>query len=168
MAQASCATRCGTIAWVCERGSADGGYRSDLFRPVDVRESAEKDYDRRLHAVCNVNWSAKNQARMHAVTGDAPYASAAVLAAHWVEMATCVAVTVRDGELRLIAPHGIGDLVGLIVRRSPAFTPGHRRLARARGEQAMAGEVAAPASSGLVRPAAAVAPPEICGPPRRV
>lgn len=92
------------------------------FDPLDVRESTEKDYDRRLRAVCDVNWSTKNQARMHTVTGDAPYASAADGLAHWVETATCVAVTVReDGELRLIAPHGIGDLVGLIVRRSPMF-----------------------------------------------
>jgi uncharacterized protein len=92
------------------------------FDPADVRESTEKDYDRRLRAVCDVNWSAKNQARMHAVTGDAPYTSASDGLAHWVETATCVAVTLRDGELRLIAPHGIGDLVGLIVRRSPMFT----------------------------------------------
>jgi hypothetical protein len=92
------------------------------FDPGDVRESTEKAYDRRLRAVCDVNWSAKNQARMHAVTGDAPYASAADGLAHWVESATCVAVTLQGGAPRLIAPHGIGDLVGLIVRRSPAFT----------------------------------------------
>ncbi len=92
------------------------------FDPADVRESTEKEYDRRLRAVCDVNWSAKNQARMHEVTGDAPYSSAEDGLAHWVEQATCVAVTLRGGELRLIAPYGIGDLVGLIVRPSPGFT----------------------------------------------
>ena len=92
------------------------------FDPADARESTEKEYDRRLRAVCDVNWSAKNQARMHEVTGDAPYISAEDGLAHWVERATCVAVTLRGGELQLIAPYGIGDLVGLIVRRSPGFT----------------------------------------------
>ncbi len=92
------------------------------FEPADVRESTEKDYDRQLRAACDVNWSAKNQARMHEVTGDEPYTSAADGLAHWVETATCVAVALQGGALRLIAPHGIGDLDQLIVRRSPAFT----------------------------------------------
>lgn len=92
------------------------------FDPADLCESTEKEYDRRLRTACDVNWSAKNQARMHEVTGDAPYTSAADGLAHWVESATCVAVTLQDGALRLVAPHGTGDLVGLIVRRSPAFT----------------------------------------------
>jgi uncharacterized protein len=91
------------------------------FDPADVCESTEKEHDRRLRAVCDVNWSTKNQARMHEVTGDAPYKSAADGLAHWVESATCVAVTLQGGELRLIAPYGIGDLVGLIVRPSPGF-----------------------------------------------
>jgi hypothetical protein len=91
------------------------------FDPADLRESTEKDYDRQLRAACDVNWSAKNQARMHEVTGDLPYKSAADGLAHWVETATCVAVTLQDGTLRLIAPHGTSDLVRLIVRRSPAF-----------------------------------------------
>ncbi len=92
------------------------------FDPSDLRESTEKNYDRQLRVVCDVNWSAKNQARMHEVTGDAPYTSAADGLAHWVETATCVGVTLQGGALRLIAPHGTGDLVGLIVRRSPGFS----------------------------------------------
>jgi hypothetical protein len=98
------------------------------FDPADLRESTEKDYDRQLRAACDVNWSAKNQARMHQVTGDLPYKSAADGLAHWVESATCVAVTLQDGTLRLIAPHGTGDLVRLIVRRSPAFKGGIRTM----------------------------------------
>ncbi len=91
------------------------------FDPTDLRESTEKDHDRLLSAVCHVNWSTKNQARMHGVTGDAPYTSAADALAHWVETAACVAVTLQGGTLRLIAPHGTADLVGLIIRRSPGF-----------------------------------------------
>ena len=92
------------------------------FDPTDLRESTEKEYDRQLRTACDVNWAAKNQARMHEVTGDAPYTSAADGLAHWVESATCVAVTLQDGVLRLIAPHGTAGLTALIVRRSPGFT----------------------------------------------
>ncbi len=91
------------------------------FDPSDVREEREKEYNRRLRALCDVNWSAKNQARMHGATGELPYTSAADGLAHWVETATCVAVTLRGGRLRLIAPYGIDDLVKLVIRPSPCF-----------------------------------------------
>jgi uncharacterized protein len=91
------------------------------FDPADLRESREKEYDRQLRAACDLNWSTKNQARMHEATGDAPYTSTADGLAHWVETSACVAVTLQAGELRLIAPHGSADLVGLIIRRSPGF-----------------------------------------------
>ncbi len=92
------------------------------FDPTDLRESTEKDYDRQLRLICDVNWSTKNQARIHEATGDAPYTSAADGLAHWVETAACVAATLQGGTLRLIAPHGTGDLAKLIVRRSPGFS----------------------------------------------
>jgi uncharacterized protein len=91
------------------------------FDPTDLRESTEKEHDRQLSAAFDVNWSTKNQARMHEVTGDTPYTSTVDGLAHWVETAACVAVTSQGGALRLIAPHGTADLAGLIVRRSPAF-----------------------------------------------
>ncbi len=91
------------------------------FDPSEIREESEKEYGRQLRALCDVNWSAKNQARMHGVTGDLPYTSAADGLAHWVETATCVAVTLQGGRLRLIAPHGIDDLVKLVIRPGPCF-----------------------------------------------
>ena len=39
----------------------------------------------------------------------------------WVETPTCVAVTLKDSVLRIIAPHGTDDLFNLIVRPSPAY-----------------------------------------------
>jgi hypothetical protein len=91
------------------------------FDPLDLREEQEKRYDAQLRALCDVNWSAKNQARMHHAKGHPPYTSAADGLAHWVETAAAVAVTLRGGSLALIAPHGIYDLVGLILRPTPAF-----------------------------------------------
>jgi hypothetical protein len=90
------------------------------FDPADTREETEKGYDAWLRAALDVEWSAKNQARMHTVDRRPPYLSAEDALSQWVETATCVAATRREGQLRLIAPHGVGDLVNLIVRPSPA------------------------------------------------
>lgn len=91
------------------------------FNPSDTREETDRIYDSELHFKVDVNWSTKNQARMHLKHGDAPYTSSTDALAHWVETATCVAVTLDHGTLKLIAPHGIADLVDLVLRPSPAF-----------------------------------------------
>lgn len=92
------------------------------FDPSDLSELAEKEYDEILREQIDVNWSTKNQARMHVVNDEEPYTSSTDGLAHWVETPTCVAVTLDDDVLRLIAPHGIDDLVNLRVTLSPAFT----------------------------------------------
>jgi hypothetical protein len=79
-------------------------------------------FEARLQAMCpNVPWSVKNQARMHVRNGDTPYSNTESAIAVWPETATAVAARLRDGRLELLAPHGIADLVGLIVRPTPAF-----------------------------------------------
>jgi len=67
-------------------------------------------------------WSVCNQARMHLRNGDAPYTSTTDALRHWPETATAVAVSLgQDGLLELLAPHGLDDLLELIVRpTSPA------------------------------------------------
>ena len=64
----------------------------------------------------DVNWSVKNQARMHLLHNDEPYKNSEEALAQWVETATCVAVKIDDGRLILTAPRGIDDLVSLKLR----------------------------------------------------
>lgn len=69
----------------------------------------------------NVNWSVTNQARMHIIHNDKSYTSSAEALSRWVETATCVGIRLDDnGKLSLVAPHGIDDLVNLVVRPTPA------------------------------------------------
>lgn len=89
------------------------------FDKENLGEETEKEYDKILREKTNVNWSAKNQARMHFKHGDKPYSSTTDALAHWVETPTCVAVTLENGTLKLIAPYGIYDLVNLRVRPTP-------------------------------------------------
>jgi hypothetical protein len=67
-------------------------------------------------------WSVKNQARMHARNGDAPYLSAVDAMRYWPETATAVGVRLDGrGEVEVAAPLGLDDLFGLIVRPTPRF-----------------------------------------------
>ena len=65
----------------------------------------------------NINWSVTNQARMHLFHNTKPYQSSKKALGDWVETATCVGVKIDDkNKLILTAPHGIDDLVNLILR----------------------------------------------------
>jgi hypothetical protein len=62
-------------------------------------------------------WSVKNQARMHLQNGDEPYVSTLDAIRNWSETATAVAVTLGSaGNVVLAAPHGVDDLLDLVVR----------------------------------------------------
>ena len=69
-----------------------------------------------------LGWSVKNQARMHARNGDAPYASATDAMRHWPETATAVGVRLdAQGVVEITAPFGLDDLFDLVVRPTPRF-----------------------------------------------
>jgi hypothetical protein len=74
-----------------------------------------------VRAVGNVPWAVKNQARMHDRNGDAPYRDCVDAIAHWPETATAIAARLSGGEVGIAAPYGVADLLGLIVRPTPAF-----------------------------------------------
>jgi hypothetical protein len=78
----------------------------------------------------NVPWSVKNQARMHVRNREAPYSDTASAIARWPETATAVAARLSKGHVELLAPHGVDDLVGLIVRPTPAFMLRQQECAR--------------------------------------
>lgn len=68
-------------------------------------------------------WSVKNQARMHARNGDAPYESATDAMRYWPETATAVGVRLdAQGGIEVAAPFGLGDLFGLVVRPTSRFS----------------------------------------------
>ncbi|MET8044359.1 nucleotidyltransferase family protein [Micromonospora sp. NPDC005215] len=87
---------------------------------LDPREDARAE----AHAIValpEVPWEIRNQARMHLRNGDEPYMSALDAISRWPETATCVAVTLRNDSVRLVSSHGLTDLVGMVVRPSPAM-----------------------------------------------
>lgn len=93
-----------------------------FFDPSDTRRERESDLQNRLreHAP-GMAWSVKNQARMHLHNGDAPYRDTVDAVAHWAETATAIAARTIRGRVEVMAPHGIDDLLNLIVRPTPPF-----------------------------------------------
>ena len=93
-----------------------------FFDPIDTRKDREAALE---HQLCErtscVNWSVKNQARMHRRNGDAPYRDTRDAVAHWAETATAIAARTIHGKVEVMAPHGVEDLLSLIVRPAPAF-----------------------------------------------
>jgi hypothetical protein len=80
-----------------------------------------------------LNWSVKNQARMHQRNGDPPYSSATNAMRYWPETSTAVAVRrTEHDECEIAAPLGTGDLFGLILRPGPAFAEEKRSAYGAR------------------------------------
>ncbi|CAM1347346.1 nucleotidyltransferase family protein [Tenacibaculum insulae] len=69
-----------------------------------------------------VNWSVKNQARMHIRNKQPHYNNCYHAVSFWPETATAIAVKLNiDNTFQIIAPHGLEDLFNLIVKPTPHF-----------------------------------------------
>jgi hypothetical protein len=93
------------------------------FDPARADRALDADLEHRLAAhQPGVNWSVKNQARMHARNGDAPYRDCLDAMRAWPETATAIAARPgADGRIELAAAYGFGDLVSLLLRPTPRF-----------------------------------------------
>ena len=88
----------------------------------NVKLETDLEIQRRLTADwADVPWSVCNQARMHERNGDPPYRDVEDAIRCWPETATAIAARLRDGRVQIIAPHGVDDLVDMIVRPTPVF-----------------------------------------------
>ncbi|WP_226568941.1 nucleotidyltransferase family protein [Mangrovibacter yixingensis] len=69
-----------------------------------------------------LDWSVKNQARMHLRNGDNPYSSTENALLYWPETATAIGVRLGDEDcIEVIAPFGLNDLFELRLRPTPTF-----------------------------------------------
>lgn len=65
-------------------------------------------------------WEVYNQAHMHTFNGHAPYRDTVDAFGRWAETVSAIGLTAgEDGRLRLAAPHGIEDLLAMVVRPTP-------------------------------------------------
>ncbi len=98
--------------------------KKDFTKIEEKSYSTEKEieYQNALSKIMpKIKWSVTNQARMHLFHSDKPYKDSKESLSNWVETATCIGVRLNRGKLTLIAPFGIGDLVGLVLKPTPKF-----------------------------------------------
>jgi hypothetical protein len=119
------------LVWDALHGHAVPSALADVdvayFDPAELDAEAEQALQRRLDTVGpGYPWEVTNQARVHLwfeeVFGHAvpPLESLEAAVASWPEFATAVGITLdQGGGLRVIAPHGLEDLFGMVVRRNP-------------------------------------------------
>jgi hypothetical protein len=71
----------------------------------------------------SIDWSVKNQARMHLQNSDRPYLCSVDAMRYWPETATAVAVRLGNNDVcEVAAPLGLDDLFQMIIRPTSRFT----------------------------------------------
>lgn len=84
----------------------------------------DRDYEAQLKEKQQYPWSVKNQARMHTRNGDKPYTSTLNALSFWMEIETAIGVRLANGQLELLAPFGLNDLMsGTITFNSKRANP---------------------------------------------
>lgn len=69
-----------------------------------------------------INWSVKNQARMHLYNKHNQYLHCLNAISFWPETATAIAVQIdKNNQINYLAPYGLDDLFNLIVKPTPNF-----------------------------------------------
>jgi uncharacterized protein len=100
-----------------------------FFDPADLTTTREDAVLAALRAHApDVPWDARNQAAVHlwygrrfGVAAVEPFGSSAEAVATFPETASCVGVRLlEDGELLVVAPYGLGDLLRGVCRHNPA------------------------------------------------
>jgi uncharacterized protein len=96
------------------------------FDEGNVSRERDRRVERQLgERLPSVPWEVTNQAGVHLwyerKFGDpiAPVRSIDDAVGRWPETATSVAVRLEATSLRVIAPLGLGDLLGMVLRRNP-------------------------------------------------
>lgn len=99
----------------------------------DLHETSEA-RDRALEAELrskapDIDWSVKNQARMHIGNGDPPYTCSEDAMRNWPETATAIGVRrTEDDYCELLAPFGLRDLLALELRPAGVFATRKRAV----------------------------------------
>lgn len=96
----------------------------------NVEKGVEKKHEEALKRLLStVPWSVKNQARMHITNNSSPYSSSVDAIAKFPETATALGVKLDEGDnVILTAPHGIQDVVNLIVKPTLYFLESKDRM----------------------------------------
>lgn len=92
------------------------------YDPRGNDQEADEKLSKELKEQTGIDWEIVNEIYAHKWNNLPPYKSLEDAISKWPETATGIGVRLENDKLTLLAPHGIDDLVGLIVRPSPTFS----------------------------------------------
>lgn len=119
------------LVWDALHGYARPSALADIdvahFDAHDLSPRRDALLQQRLQAMApSLPWEVTNQAGVHLWFEQhfghsvPPLRSLEEAVASWPEFATCVGLWLDDGDhLHVLAPHGLDDLLGMVVRRNP-------------------------------------------------
>lgn len=120
------------MVWDALHGHATPSALSDIdvahFDAADLSAARDARLQQRLQSMApELPWEVTNQASVHLWFGQhfghpvSPLRSLDEAVASWPEYATAVGLWLDDADgVHVIAPHGLDDLFGMVVRRNPA------------------------------------------------
>lgn len=99
------------------------------FDNTNISEGEEKKLEQKLNIMHpDVPWSVKNEARMHLANTIPPYSSSVDAISEFPETATALGVKLDEHDrLMLTAPHGVNDVLNLVVKPTSFFTETKKR-----------------------------------------
>jgi hypothetical protein len=98
------------------------------YNGKEDNEEFDKTLSEKLQKETGINWEIVNEAFAHKWNNALPSESTFDAISKWPETATCIGLKLEKGELKMIAPYGIDDLINLIIRPSPKFSLGKVRV----------------------------------------
>lgn len=102
------------------------------FNSNNLEKSRDVEIEYRLREIApNVEWSVKNQARMHLHNNDMPYISLEDALLKFPDTASAIVIRLNgNNKFELIAPYGYFDLFNLRVRPTPYFIENKEKMQR--------------------------------------
>lgn len=94
------------------------------YDPFGNDQKMDERLSEELKKKTGINWEIVNQAYAHKWNNLPPYKSTADALSQWPETATGIGIRLTGQKLELVTPHGIDDLVNLVIRPSPKFLKG--------------------------------------------
>ncbi len=91
------------------------------YDPIGNDLEADRKLSRKLKEETGLTWEVVNEFYAHTWNNLAPYTSTEDALSQWPETVTAIGVRLHTDTLKLVAPHGIDDLVNFVIRQSPGF-----------------------------------------------
>lgn len=102
------------LVWDHLHNYVDGTSFHDIdliyFNSAHRLEGIDSTFEQELKQLLNINWSVKNQARMHRRNHDLPYKNTTDAMSYWPEIETAVGVSLSQNEINIVAPFGLKSL----------------------------------------------------------